>query len=139
MVTAETFKRGVNKGLSTTWELTKVVVPVYIFVTFLSYTPILEWLAKACQPFMYYLGLPGEASLALVMGMSINLYAAIGVMTTLALTSKEVTILAMMLLLCHSLPMETAVAKRTGVSGSFVVIMRLILSLISGLILNILM
>ncbi|MBO8137759.1 MAG: nucleoside recognition protein [Desulfotomaculum sp.] len=139
MVTAETFKRGLNKGIVTTWELTKVVVPVYIFVTFLSYTPVLEWLAGVCQPFMYYLGLPGEASLALVMGYALNIYAAIGVITSLALSSKEITILAVMLLLCHSLPVETAVAKRTGVSGTIIITLRVLLSIFSGLALNWLM
>lgn len=53
MVTAQTLKRGLNKGLSTTWELTKVVVTVYIFVTFLSYTPFFDWLARVCEPVMY--------------------------------------------------------------------------------------
>ncbi|MBM7855903.1 hypothetical protein JOC37_002325 [Desulfohalotomaculum tongense] len=136
MVTTETFKRGINKGITTTWELAKVVVPVYIIVTFLSYTPVLKWFAGVCQPFMHYLGLPGEASLALVMGYTLNIYAAIGVMTTLPLTGKEVTIIAIMLLLCHSLPVETAVSKRTGVNGTVMVTIRVLLSILSGVVLN---
>ncbi len=139
MITAETFKRGLNKGLTTTWELTKVVVPVYVFVTFLSYTPILNWLAEICRPFMGLVGLPGEASLALVLGYVLNIYAAIGVITSLSLTSKEITIIAVMLLLCHSLFMETAINKKTGVNATLIVAIRLVLSFISGVFLNLLL
>ena len=66
MITADTFKRGLNKGLTTTWELAKVVIPVYILVTFLKHTPALGWLAAALltrnlwlwlAPFIVHLGI----------------------------------------------------------------------------------
>ncbi|WP_031515785.1 nucleoside recognition domain-containing protein [Desulfofalx alkaliphila] len=136
MVTTETFKRGITKGIGTTWELVKVVVPVYIFVTFLSHTPLFDWLAGVCQPFMHYLGLPGEASLAIIMGYFLNIYAAIGVMVSLSLTHKQITILAVMLLICHSIFVETAICKRTGVNGTPIVIIRLVLSILSAVVLN---
>lgn len=139
MVTVETFQRGLMKGLSTTWELGKVVVPVYIFVTFLKHTPALNWIAAICAPAVNYLGLPGEASLALVLGNVLNIYAAIGVMTTLSMTHKQVTILAVMLLLSHSIFVETAVSRRIGVNPWFVASTRLGLSAAAGLILNIIL
>lgn len=136
MVTVETFRRGLIKGISTTWELGKVVVPVYILVTFLKHTPILDWIAATCAPAVNYLGLPGEASLALVLGNVLNIYAAIGVITTLSLNHKQVTILAVMLLLSHSIFIETAVSRRIGVNPWFVASTRLGLSVAAGLILN---
>jgi spore maturation protein SpmB len=137
MVTVETFRRGLIKGLGTTWELSKVVVPVYIVVTFLKYTPVLGWIAAICAPAVSYLGLPGEAALALVMGNVLNIYAAIGVMTTLSLTHKQVTILAVMLLLSHTIFIETAVSRRIGVNPWFAASVRLFLSVAAGLVLNI--
>lgn len=139
MITADTFRRGLNKGLITTWELVKVVVPVYILVTFLKYTPALGWIAVACAPVMSYLGLPGEASLALVLGNVLNLYAAIGVMTTLSLTHKQVTILAVMLLLCHTIFIETAVSRRIGINPWIIAPARFALSVAAGLLLNLVM
>lgn len=139
MVTVETFRRGLLKGISTTWELGKVVVPVYILVTFLKYTTALDWIAAKCAPAVSYLGLPGEASLALVLGNVLNIYAAIGVMTTLSLTHKQVTILAVMLLLSHTIFIETAVSRRIGVNPWFVASTRLGLSVAAGLILNIIL
>lgn len=136
MLTAETVKRGFIKGVSVTWELTKIVVPVYVLVTFLKYTPALKFIAGLCGPAMRLVGLPGEASIAVVLGLLTNLYAAIGALASLNLSSKEVTIIALMLLICHSLPMEMAVAQKVGVSGLVMTLIRLILAVMTGLLLN---
>ena len=136
MVTVDTFKRGFHKGIASLWELTKVVVPVYTLITFLKYTPVLDWVAGVCEPFMKFLGLPGESSVVLVAGKLINLYAALGAISSLDLSSREITILATMLLLSHSLPMEAAVAQKAGGSGIFMTVMRLAVALIAGIIMN---
>jgi len=136
LVGAGTFKRGFHKGITTLWELTKVVVPVYAVITFFKYTPVLDWIAGICAPFMQFLGLPGEASVVLVLGKLINLYAALGAITSLELSSREITILAVMLLLSHSLPMEGAVAQKAGGSGVFMTGIRIGVSIIAGLLMN---
>ncbi|MGF7186351.1 hypothetical protein GGQ84_002448 [Desulfitispora alkaliphila] len=139
MLTKDTWKRGFKNGLVTSWELGKVIVPVYIFVTILEYTMILDWFAGYLEPMMSLLGLRGEAALALVMGMAINIYAAIGVIMSIPFDMKEVTILAVMLSLAHSLPVETAIGAKTGVKTSFLLLVRMGLALIAGLILNIIL
>ncbi len=136
MLTAATFKRGLQRGWSTTWELTKVVVPVYLGVTFLKYTPVLVWITGACAPVMRLFGLSGEAALPLVLGNMINLYAAIGAITSLHLSSREITILAVMLLISHNLLVESAVAGRTGVNALAMTCFRLGLSFLCGVFLN---
>ncbi len=130
---------GLKKGLLTLWRLTKIVVPVYFFVTFLQMTPILDHISDFFEPAMKLIGLPGEASLVLVLGNTINLYAGIGAMTSLSLTIKQITILAVMLSFSHSLFLESAVAKRTGVSLLMVVFIRISLAIGSALVLNILL
>ncbi|MDA8097008.1 MAG: nucleoside recognition protein [Desulforudis sp.] len=136
MVTVATFKRGLGNGLHVTWELAKVTVPIYIAITILSHTPVLPWIADFCNPLMRLVGLPGEASLALIMGYTINLYGAIGVVLSLDLTHKQITIIASMLLLSHCLFLEAAVAKKTGVKVSGLVLTRLLLSVASGVLIN---
>lgn len=133
----ESVKIGFKKGLLTLWKLTKIVVPVYFFVTFLKMTPILDQISDWFEPLMRVIGLPGEASLVLVLGNAINLYAGIGAITSLSLTVKQITILAVMLTFSHALFLESAVAKRTGVSLAMVVFSRLTLAALSGFILNI--
>ncbi|SHE85640.1 nucleoside recognition domain-containing protein [Desulforamulus putei] len=139
MVSVNTLKRGLHKGIATTWLLTKVVVPIYVAITFLSFTPVLNKIAEDCAPFMKYVGLPGEASLAIVLGNVVNLYAALGVMASLHLNPRETTIIAMMLLLSHTIFVESAVAGKCGINPWIVGISRFIFAVIAGVLLNILL
>lgn len=128
---------GLKSGLSTSWTLTKIIVPVYFAVTILKHTFLLEAISNIFKPFMNIVGLPGEAAIVLVLGNIVNLYAALGAIATLTLTAKEVTIIAVMLSFSHSLFMETAVAKKTGINVVIILLIRLSLAIISGIILNI--
>lgn len=132
----DSIENGLKKGLSTTWTLTKIVVPVYFFVTFLKYTPILNWISSFFAPIMKIVGLPGEASIVLVLGNTVNLYAGVGAMAGLNLDAKEITILAVMLSFSHSLFMETAVAKKTGMNVKVFLALRFSLAIVSGIVLN---
>lgn len=132
-------KNGFMKGLTTLWSLTKIVVPVYFFVTFLKMTPILDIISNWVAPAMNLIGLPGEASIVLVLGNFINLYAAIGAITSLSLTIKQITILAVMLSFSHSLFLESAVCKKTGVSLFMVISIRVGLAIFFGIALNIIL
>jgi len=135
----QTFITGLKNGLKTTWLLAKIMIPVYIFVTILEYTHILDLISKTFEPIMKYVGLPGEAALVIVLGNIVNLYAAVGAVVGIGLTAKQITIIAVMLSFSHSLFMETAVAKKTGISGYVVLGIRFSLAIFSGVILNILL
>ena len=135
MLTISTFKRGISNGLNITWELAKVVVAV----TFLKYSPVLPWLSSLMSPMMQIVGLPGEASMPLILGYFINIYAAIGAILPLGLDSKEITIISAMLLMAHSLPIETAVSKKTGIRVVSIVIIRVVLSLLVGILFAVLL
>jgi spore maturation protein SpmB len=136
MITKQTWLDGLRNGVEMTWKLGKIVLPIYVLLTILKYTPVLPWISQALSPVMMYLGLPGEAALPLVMGYSLNLYAGIGAIVALDMTSRQITILAGMLLLCHSLPVETAISARTGVKVRSLLAVRFISSLLGGLLLN---
>ncbi len=117
----------------------RIMVPVYIMITILRYTPVLDWLSGVFKPAMAYLGLPGEAVMVLILGQAINIYAAVGAISGLELTIREITILGGMLTISHSLPMETMVIRQSGVPVKALLALRIGLSLISGLILNLLL
>lgn len=131
-------RNGLKKGLITTWKLAKVVVPVYMIVTFLQHTPIIEWVAGYFEPVLHLLGLPGKAALVLVLGNLVNLYAALGVIPALDFTLKEITILSLMLSFSHALILESAVAKKMGGSLLKLNALRIGMAIISALLLNIL-
>ena len=139
MVTTDTLKRGVKKGFETVWILSKVIIPIYLIVTILKHTPVLDYVAVVFRPLMQLVGLPGEAAIVLVLGGLINIYAAIGAMMSLALTTKQITILAVMISFAHNLLVETAVSTRVGVSAKLIVGFRILLAVVGGLIINIIL
>ncbi|CAB1066104.1 hypothetical protein D1BOALGB6SA_10903 [Olavius sp. associated proteobacterium Delta 1] len=52
---------------------------------------------------MRFVGLPGEAALAVVTGMLFNFYAALGIILALGLSAWQITIMAVILSCCHEL------------------------------------
>jgi len=129
-------KTGFKKGLETTWLLAKVMVPVYVLVTILKHTPIIDWIAVLFAPIMGIFGLPGEAAIVLVLGNVLNLYAAIGALGAIELSTMQITILAMMLSFSHSLLVETAVIKKLGFKVSHNLIIRMGLAIIAGIVMG---
>lgn len=130
----DSIKTGVKKGIETTWMLGKVIIPVYVFVTFLKHTPVLDWIADAFKPLMGLFHLPGEAAIVLVLGNALNLYAAIGAIKAINLTPMQITTLGIMLSFSHSLFVETAVIKKLDVSIGKVIGLRVGLALVVGII-----
>lgn len=135
----DTLRRGFMSGLNITLELSKILVPIYFIVTFLKHTPIIDWISTLFAPLMGIFGLPGEAAIVLVMGNVVNLYASIGAMASLTLSIKEISILAIMLSFCHSLLVETVLAKKIGLSAVKVIAVRVALAVVSGLAFNFLL
>ena len=128
---------GFNKGLKTTWNLIKIIVPVSIFVSVLNETPIMDWLTVLFQPAMGIFGLPAEAAIVLVLGFVSGLYAAIGAIVSLSLTTQEILIIAVMLSFAHNMVVESAVTTRLGVPLKLVLGLRLGLAAFFGILLNV--
>ncbi len=129
--------RGFKAGLATTWELAKIVVPTTMLVTLFKASGFLTHLTAFFAPYMRFFGLSGEAAVALFGGYFINLYAAAGSILALDLAPTEITVLAVMLGLCHSLLVELPISKRAGSSLSYIFLIRLVSSLAAGLILGV--
>jgi len=136
----EILVRGAKKGLNLTWELViKIVLPVYIVVSLLNYTPVITWISETLSPLMSLLGLPGEAALPLVLAGLVNFYAGMGAVIPLGLGTKEITIAAAMMLLAHDLPVEAAVSKKSGSSVVSLVLIRVIMACAFAVGINILL
>jgi hypothetical protein len=136
LITAKTWKNGFTNGLKTSFLLLKVIVPVFTLIKVLEHTPVIGWIAQFCDPLMGFVGLPGEAALAVVTGMFLNFYAAIGIIIALGLTAWQVTIIAVILSCCHELVIETAIIKKTGIRAWPILGIRLATALGAGAILN---
>ena len=132
MVTIDTFKRGFANGIKTLLDLMKILVPVYICVQLLSISGILNIIAEIFAPIMSIFGLPGETSLVIILGWFSGIYAALGALAAIQLTSTQLTTIGVMLSIAHNLITEGAVVKKLGVSTFTSVSLRLLFSLIMG-------
>ncbi len=135
----EVLVKGLKNGVSITWMLAKVIIPVYFIVTFLEATPVVDWVAKGMTPLMKLMGLPGEASIPLVIANLMGVYAGIGAIKAMSFGFREITILAIMISFSHALPLETAITKKIGVRAAPVILTRLGLAVASGLVYNLLL
>jgi hypothetical protein len=123
---------GAWHGVRAFLKLMLIVAPVYTLVTILKYTPVIRVFAEFMSPLMKHFGLPGEAALALILGNVINLYAGLGAVTALKITTAQLTVLSLMLLLSHSQILETAVFFQIRAKWWLLWFIRLVLSILAG-------
>lgn len=132
-------KSGLSTGLKTALFLMKIMVPVSLAVSVLKWSGALGWVAQFLAPAMHLIGVPGEAALVLVSSMLLSNYSAIAVMETLPLSMREITILAIMCLTAHNLPVETAVMKKSGSSAFKMVFVRVGWAFVAGYVFNVIL
>jgi hypothetical protein len=124
------------KATHTIVWLLKLMLPVALLVSFLQYWGVMDWLAGYLSPVFTHIGLPGASSIVFITSLFLPLYSALAVIATLTLGMREVTILAIMCLISHSLIIETAVQKRTGSSVLNMLVVRIGMSFVAAVLLN---
>ena len=124
------------RSLSICLWLFKVMLPISLAVRVLQHVGIIEWLAGYLSPIFSYIGLSGDSAIVFLTSIFLPLYPTIAVMTTLTLTLREATILAVMCLVSHNLPVECSVAHKTGSPFGKIVAFRIFMSFASAIVLN---
>ncbi len=126
-------KKGLKKSFDLLWLLSKTIIPVTFFIAFLEYSQLIEPFSRLFAPLMQITGLPGEAAIPLFLGFFVNIYAAVGGIIALQLTPSDITILATMILISHSLLIESAICKQVGLSWRFSLTLRIGTALLTGI------
>jgi hypothetical protein len=129
-------RNGLSAGLRTSWKIIAVSVPLYVAVTLLKGTPVLDLLGNVFAPWMGAFGLPGEAAFAFVAAFLLNLYAGIAVIVPLNLDSFQVTQCGLMMGIAHNLVVEGGVLSTTGTRGWVLTAFRVALAAAAGLLLR---
>jgi len=132
MSVGKTIAFGAWRGTRAFLKLLVIVAPVYTVVTALRYTPVLKAFALFMAPVMSYFRLPGESAMAFILGNFINLYAGLGVITALRLSTAQLTVLSLMLLISHSQLLETAVFFQIRAKWWLLWFIRLVVSFLAG-------
>ena len=119
--------------------LFKVIVPIVIIIRALELLGLIPVFAKYLEPLTSFVGIDGSLGLVWMAAMLVNIYAGMAAFATLQsmfdYTVAETTILGLMILIAHSLPIEVAIAKKSGVSAIFTFLFRFLNALIAGKIL----
>jgi len=129
-------RRALSPTLKTSFWLLKLMIPISLLVRLFQYWGIIDVIARWFSPLFHILGLPGRAAIPFFTTVLNTTYAGIAVMTSLPLTLREATILSVMMVLCHALPIESAINKMTGSSFLIMCILRLAMAVIAALYLN---
>ena len=128
--------RAIPRSLSICLWLLKVMLPISLAVRVLQYVGFIDWLAAILSPIFSIIGLSGDSAIIFLTSIFLPLYPTIAVMTTLTLTLREATILAVMCLVSHNLPVECSVAHKTGSPFGRIVAFRIAMSFMSAIVLN---
>lgn len=127
------------QALKTIGWIVRLTVLVSFVVFLMQYTGLIAWISAQVSPLFHLFGLRGDAAMAFVSGYFINIYTSIGVITTLDLTVREITILATMSTAAHAIIVEGAVLHKTGTPTLYTIVVRTVASLTLGLVLNLLL
>lgn len=123
-------------SLKTSMWLLKIMIPISLAVRLLQHMGVIEWCAQWLNPVFQYIGLPGASAIAFLTGASVTTYACLAVMLSMALTLREATILSIMVLICHALPMECAVVKKVGSKPFRMAVIRIVGAFLAAIYLN---
>ena len=107
-------KDSLKPTIKTTLWLLKIMIPISFAVCLAQYFGLIEWCAGWLNPLFCHIGLPGASSIAFLTGATSTTYAALAVMMSMELTLRQATIIAIMVLICHALPLECTVNKKVG-------------------------
>lgn len=130
------FKSAFRPATKTTLWLLKIMLPISLLVRLLQYYGVIAWLAQYLDVVFQYMGLPGASAIAFLTGASVTTYASLAVMLSMELTLREATIISIMVLICHALPLESAVISRVGSNPWKMATLRIIAAFLAAMFLN---
>jgi len=109
--------------------LLKVMVPAIVVVKILDLLGGTQWLAEMLAPFMQFVGLPEQLGIIWATAILTNIFTAMAVFVEvtaqLELSVAQVSVIGILILLSHSVPIEGAVAKMVGVSWRLTISLKL--------------
>lgn len=134
------FMQSLRSALPATWKSTswllKLMIPISLTVALLQHWGVLAWIAGCLNPLFSMLGLPGESAVLFISGAAAGTYAGVAAMMSVHLTLRQATIVGIMILLCHALPMECTVNHKTGSNFWKMALIRIIMAFVAALCMN---
>ena len=134
------FMQSLRSAFLPTWKsaswLLKLMIPISLAVTLLQHWGVLAWIAGYLNPLFSMLGLPGESAVLFISGAAAGTYAGVAAMMSVHLTLRQATIVGIMILICHALPMECTVNHKTGSNFLRMGLIRIFMAFVAAMYLN---
>ena len=134
------FKELTKSSLEITYELFIIMIPTLIVVKILDELGFVEILNNFCAPLMFLLGLPEAISLVFTTSMLTSPYAGLivfsGLPADMPFTAAQASVLGLLILFTHSLPIEVIICRKAGVRARAMIFIRLGLGILSCYLLN---
>ena len=128
-----------KKAAKTSIWLLKLILPISLAFRLLDYSGLLVYVADFLNPVFIHLGLPGSTAIIFITSIFLPLYAPLAIITSMTLTLRELTILALMCQVAHNLPVESAIQAKTGTSFWAMFSVRIFMSILIGFVLNLIL
>ena len=132
-------QKALPKAMKTCIWLFEIILPVTLCVRLLQYYGILAQISIFTQPLFSWMGLPGESAIIFITSIFGSLYPVIAMITTMPMTLRAATILALMCLTSHNLIVESKVQAKTGSTFWGMLLLRLSMSFVIAFFLNLVM
>lgn len=137
------FKRliapSLKKSAQTSIWLLKLILPISLAFRLLDYSGVLVYVADYLNPVFTHLGLPGSTAIIFITSIFLPLYAPLAIITSMTITLRELTILALMCQVAHNLPVESTIQAKTGTSFWAMFSVRIFMSILIGFVLNLIL
>jgi hypothetical protein len=104
----------------------KILVPISLLTGLLAWSGWIEKGQFIIQPVMDWLSLPAVAALPLMIGMLTGIYGGIAAMVVLPLTTEQMTLIAIFLLMAHNLIQEGVIQGKSGINPAKATVFRLV-------------
>ena len=114
--------------------LLRIVIPVYLVVVLAGHTGFYLWLASKVESAMRVFGLPSEAVAPIFAGLFTDEYGAVAAMGGIPFTPAQITVIAMIVLCFHSIPVESVITRKIGLSPWKFGVFRFVLAVGTGII-----
>ncbi|MDR2388574.1 MAG: nucleoside recognition domain-containing protein [Tannerellaceae bacterium] len=134
--TGKCVRRALPKAGKTCLWLLKIILPVSLGVQLLRYAGWLDLPAQSMEALFALVGLPGETALVFLTSVFCPLYAPLALIASLDLNLRQATLLSLMCLVAHNLPVESSVQARTGSRFWEMTLLRLVMSFVIAFGLN---
>lgn len=108
------FLLGVKKGWGSFLWVLKILLPVSLLTALLEWSGWIYKIDFLFQPLMSWISLPPLAALPLLVGIISGIYGGIGAMVVLPFTKDQMTLMAIFMMICHSLIQEGMIQGKSG-------------------------